>query len=130
MRNAATGPNAARRYTYSPPACGRSAASSAYAHRAGERDESAGEPHANHRDGIASQRRDDGGRQENPAADDVGNDDGGGVNRAESSVERRTRHRLVRRQELALDWKLAQFYWGGRTRLAENLDLEIDEQPV
>ena len=31
VRNAASGPNASRRYTYSPPARGRSAASSAYA---------------------------------------------------------------------------------------------------
>ena len=31
VRNAASGPNASRRYTYSPPARGRSADSSAYA---------------------------------------------------------------------------------------------------
>src|SRR3954465_2441871 len=86
VRKAASGPNASRRYTYSPPECGRAAASSAYAlapatasapparklrvrPRPRERKRAAQQPHGQHRGGVRHQLRDDDGDEEDAAAD-------------------------------------------------------------
>ncbi len=65
--------------------------------RAEERERAAEHPHAENRRAIRQQGRDKAGRDEDADADDVGDDDGGGVERAEASLERsasRADHRL------------------------------------
>ncbi len=65
--------------------------------RAGERQRSAEYPHAENRRAVRHQGRDEARRDEDADADDVGDDDGGRVERAEASFERgasRAAHRL------------------------------------
>src|SRR4029453_15968671 len=76
VRNAASGPNASRKYTYSPPARGRSADSSAYA---------IAPANATRR---RRHLRDDEGDEKNAPADDVRHHDGGTIERAEPPFQR------------------------------------------
>ena len=76
VRNPATGPYASRRYIYSPPASGRSGASSAYAH---EGESAAEQPDQENRLSIGDEPGDENGHEENAAADDVRDNDRGGV---------------------------------------------------
>jgi hypothetical protein len=65
--------------------------------RAGERERAAEHPHAEDRRAVRHQRRDKARRDEDTNADDVGDDDGRRVERAEMSFERggsRADHRL------------------------------------
>ena len=57
-------------------------------HRADEREQAAGDPDAEERDGMRHGLRDDARRDEDADADDVRNDDSGGVERTETAFER------------------------------------------
>src|SRR4051794_55213 len=136
VKNAAAGPNASRRYTYSPPAFGRSAASSAYDIAPAN----ASTPPASHapimRPGCGTSVATMAGVRKMPlpmtfetmmaAASSVpsrrSRSGGGAAGRGVAATSAG--------QELALDRELPQLRPRGGTVLPEDLDLEIDELGV
>ena len=88
LRNPVSGPKASRRYTYSPPAFGRSAASSAYAMAPAKASAPPSEPDQQDAPRTRDELRDDDRREEDATADDVRHDNGGCVDRTETAVQR------------------------------------------